>query len=56
MRTKWFISDLIPYKRAICMQSPTLKIVVDIRHHDLIENLLVNRMILDGNKGFHPIY
>src|SRR3546814_18626392 len=36
------------------LENPALRLVVEIGDHDLVEDLLVDRCVLDGNQGLDP--
>src|SRR3546814_11158652 len=36
------------------LENPALRLVVEIGDHDLVEELLVARCVLDGNQGLDP--
>ncbi len=43
-----------PVVGALGVQQPTLRLVIQVGHHDLLEHLLVHRRILDGCHDLDP--
>jgi len=53
VRFERMLARFSPQVRPIRLKVPTLKVVLKVGHHDLIQDLPVNGGILDRNEGLN---